>query len=75
MKNNRLTNEELTKLRMAADRIRELASLEKASFSISEAKDKEIKEAIKPYMMWFENLADNIDRLLDGKNPDYLYFR
>lgn len=75
MKNNRLTNEELTKLRMAADRIRELASLERASFSINEAKDKEIKNEIQPYMMWFKSLACSIDDLLDGKNPDYLYFR
>jgi len=75
MKNNRLTNGDLAKLRMAAERIRLLASLEQASFSVDEKKDAEIKEEIRPYMMWFTNIACNIDRLLDGQEVDYLYFR
>lgn len=75
MKNNRLTNEDMIKLRMACDRIRNLASLENASFSFNKEKDIEIKKAILPYMEWFNSISYSIESLLNGEDVDYLYFR
>lgn len=75
MKNQRLTKEDLSKLYMACNRIRSLASLENASFSANEEEDTEVKTAIRPYMMWFEGLANSVEDLLDGKEVDCLYFR
>ncbi len=76
MKNNRLTNEDVGKLRMACDRIRELASLEKANFSpFDEGKDIEVKKNVRPYMMWFEVVAQGIDEILDGREVPYSMFR
>lgn len=75
MKNNRLTNEDILKLRMACDRIRKLASMENASFSTNEDKDKQVKEDVKHYMEWFKCVANSVDRLLDGENVEYYCFR
>lgn len=69
MKNNRLTNEDLRKLRSGLDRIRELASLEKCTLS------QEVKEEFKLYMMWFNCVADSMGDLLDGKDVEYYRFR
>ncbi|MDW5298733.1 MAG: hypothetical protein SA378_01125 [Sedimentibacter sp.] len=66
MKNNRLTNFEIINLQDYVDRINELASLEFASFINSIEKNNEIKEIVKPYMMWFENEANKIQKIIDS---------
>lgn len=75
MKNQRLTQEDILKLEMAVDRIRELASLEKAFFSINPEKDIAVKKEIRPYMMWFELVATGIEEILKGNEPRFSYFR
>jgi hypothetical protein len=68
----RFTQKEIMQLRKAVERIRELASLERASFSINKEKDEEIKKDIRPYMMWFDSIAFGLEKVLDG-NGDDLY--
>ena len=55
-----MTNMEKIALKSCADRLEALASLENAGFSFNKEDDKRIKDAIKPYMMWFEIVAENI---------------
>lgn len=64
MKNNRLTNAEIHVLSECVERIRELASMENASFSGNEEEDKKIKESVRPYMLWFTNVASKIELIL-----------
>lgn len=55
-------------LKCLSERIVSLASLENAGFTINNPeKDKEIKEAIKPYMTWFESCAFVLDDLATGR--------
>ena len=75
MKNNRLTNEDLTKLRMACERIRGLASLGNASFSSNKEKDESIKNDIMPYMQWFNAISYSIEDVLNGKETEFYQFR
>jgi hypothetical protein len=74
MKNNRLTKEDVLKLRMACDRIRSLASLENAFFSMDSGEDAQVKDLIRPYMTWFECVAEGIGDILDGKEVVPYYF-
>jgi hypothetical protein len=75
VKNNRLTNEDLTKLRMACDRIRSLASLENASFTHNKDQDEMIKTAIMPYMQWFNAISYSIEDVLNGKETEFYQFK
>jgi DTW domain-containing protein YfiP len=65
MKNNRLTNDELRRLRATAEEIKRLCTLETASFSIDETEDKRIKQAIKPWLIWFDIEANTINRIIE----------
>ena len=58
-----MTKQELTVLKNCSERIKELASLEHASFNIDKEKDKAVKDTIRPYMMWFELVAIYLDDL------------
>lgn len=60
-----MTNLEKATLQTLAERIHSLASLENASFNMNEEKDKEIKKAIKPYMMWFESVAFDLEKIVE----------
>ncbi len=56
---------EKQQIKAQIDRIRHLASLESASFSMEEEKDEEIKNTIKPYMSWFLIVARQLEELLN----------
>jgi len=53
-----LSTKEKQAINMMAARIDELASLENAIFDIDTEKSDFIKSKIKPYMTWFECVAD-----------------
>ena len=56
-----MTNLEKVALESCANRLESLASLENANFSpFNKEEDEKIKKAIKPYMIWFECVAENI---------------
>lgn len=58
-------------LQTLSNRLQKLASLENASFNMDKEKDEQIKKAIKPYMMWFESVAFDLEKvveLADDKN-------
>lgn len=63
-----MTNLEKETLQTLADRINQLASLERASFNINKEKDEEIKKTIKPYMMWFECVANDLEKVISLAN-------
>ena len=66
-----MTNLEKETLQILSSRLKQLASLERASFHMNEKTDEEIKKAITPYMMWFESVALNLDKVIeiaDNKN-------
>lgn len=56
-------------------RINQLASLERASFDIDKEKDEYIKKKIKPYMMWFEIVAMNMQELIDLQDEKDSYHK
>lgn len=60
-----MTNLEKEALLSCAKRLNKLASLENASFHINPEEDERIKRAIKPYMMWFESVAMNIESIVE----------
>ena len=60
-----MTNLEKQTLSVLAKRINELANLENASFHINKEEDERIKRAIKPYMMWFESVAMDIEKVIE----------
>ena len=60
-----MTNLEKATLQTLADRIKSLASLENASFHADKEKDKQIKREITPYMMWFESVAFDIEKVIE----------
>jgi hypothetical protein len=64
MKNNRLTNMEIFQIKESAEEIKRLCKLETASFSPDKEKDEEIKNAIKPWLMWFEIEAQKINSII-----------
>lgn len=60
-----MTNLEKEALKSCADRIKLLASLERAKFNGNDEKDAEIKKAIKPYMMWFESVSYSLEKIIE----------
>lgn len=60
-----MTNLEKEALQVLAKRIHSLASLENASFNINKEKDEQIKKAISPYMMWFESVAFDLEKIIE----------
>lgn len=60
-----MTNLEKEVLQVLAKRIHSLASLENASFNINKEKDEQIKNAISPYMMWFESVAFDLEKIVE----------
>lgn len=60
-----MTNLEKEVLQTLSNRIKQLASLERANFHMNSEKDEEIKRAIKPYMMWFESVAYDIEKVVE----------
>ena len=60
-----MTNLEKEALLSCVKRINNLSSLENASFHINPEEDERIKRAIKPYMMWFESVAMNIESIVE----------
>lgn len=65
-----MTKAEITALKNIAHNIRYFASLEHASFSSNEEEDAKIKEKIKPYMMWLELRAIEVDDVIKSQNMD-----
>ena len=63
-----MTNNERAAILAAAKRINELASLERACFGMTEEKDKAIKNGVRPYMMWFEIVAMQLEDLAAAEN-------
>lgn len=63
-----MTNLEKEVLQTLSNRIKQLASLERASFHMSGKTDEEIKKAITPYMMWFESVAFDIEKVVELAN-------
>ena len=63
-----MTKAEIIALKNIAHNIRHFASLEHASFSSNEEEDAKNKEKIKPYMMWLELRAIEIDDVLDAQS-------
>ena len=63
-----MTNKERAAIQAAAKQIRELASLERASFGMTEEKDTAIKNGVRPYMMWFEIVAMQLEDLAAAEN-------
>ena len=60
-----MTNLEKQALLTCVERLNKLASLENAGFHMDKEKDEYIKRAIKPYMMWFESVAMNIEKIVE----------
>ena len=58
-----------------AKRINQLASLERAGFDTDKEKDEYIKKKIKPYMMWFEIVADELQELIDLQEKKDSYYK
>jgi hypothetical protein len=69
-----MTNLEKEVLQVLANRINKLASLENASFNMDEEKDKQVKKTISPYMMWFEAVAFDIEKIIElsGQKNDFI---
>ncbi|MEA4941895.1 MAG: hypothetical protein VB094_05050 [Oscillibacter sp.] len=63
-----MTSKEKDALKQVSAYIKRLAGMEKASFSMSEEKDKSIKSEVRPYMMWFECAANHIDSLAEAQD-------
>ena len=61
-----MTKQERAAIRAAAKRLQELASLERASFAMTEEKDKATKDSIRPYMMWFDIVAMHLEDLAEA---------
>ena len=60
-----MTKLEQQTLKVLANSLKQLASLERANFSMNEEKDKEIKKAIKSYMTWFEGIAYDLEKVVE----------
>ena len=60
-----MTNLEKQALLSCVKRLNSLASLERANFNSNKEKDEQIKKVIKPYMMWFECVAMNIEKIVE----------
>lgn len=60
-----MTNLEKEALLSCAKRLNKLASLENAGFHVDKEKDAQVKRAIAPYMMWFESVAMDIEKIVE----------
>ena len=60
-----MTKTEKLALQTLAKRIHSLASLENASFHIDKEKDEQTKKIISPYMMWFESVAFDLEKIVE----------
>ena len=63
-----MTKAEKEAIIVAAERIKHLASLENARFDIDDKRDKFIKDEVSSYMVWFENVADCLEKLAHAEN-------
>ena len=63
-----MTKSERAAILAAVKRINELASMENACFGMTEEKDKAIKNGVRPYMMWFEIVAMQLEDLAAAEN-------
>ena len=63
-----MTNLEKEALDTLANRIEHLASLENARFSFDKEEDEKIKKKIKPYMQWFNAVANDIRDVVEISN-------
>lgn len=63
-----MTKNERAAILAAANRIKELASLETAGFGMTAEADKTIKDGVRPYMMWFEIVAMHLEDLATAEN-------
>ena len=52
----------------AAKRIRELASMKNARFAMTDEKDQTIKNGVRPYMGWFELVAEKLETLVSAES-------
>lgn len=68
MKNNRLTNKEIETIRESAQRISELASLQNTSFSNDPNEDRQIKDAIRLWLQWFNSPVNIIEEILNSND-------
>lgn len=60
-----MTNTEKLALKTLVNRLHSLASLENASFTVDKEKDEQIKKTISPYMMWFESVAFDLEKIVE----------
>ena len=68
-----MTKLEKEALLTLANRLKDLASLERAGFSFDKDEDEKIKKAIKCYMHWFEGVAFEIEKIVELEDkPHYL---
>ena len=63
-----MTRSERAAILAAANKIKELATMERACFGINAEKDKTIKDGVRPYMMWFEIVAMHLEDLAEAEN-------
>jgi hypothetical protein len=63
-----MTKNERAAILAAANRIKELASLENACFGITPETDKIIKDGVNPYMIWFDIVAMHLEELATAEN-------
>lgn len=60
-----MTKLEKEVLQTLSNRLKQLVSLERASFHMNNEKDEEIKKAVTPYMMWFESVAFDLEKVIE----------
>lgn len=60
-----MTKLEKEVLQTLSNRLKQLASLERASFHMNNDKDEEVKKAVTPYMMWFESVAYDLEKVIE----------
>ena len=63
-----MTSKEKEAIKYATKRIKSLASLENAGFGFDKEKDAETKQTIRPYMMWFEIVANYLEALANAED-------
>lgn len=63
-----MTNGEKQAILTAAQRINALASLENAGFDFDKSHNEYIKDKIRPYMSWFELVAEYLEELANAEN-------
>lgn len=67
-----MTKNERAAILAAANKIKELASMENACFGMTAEKDKTIKDGVRPYMMWFELVAMHLEDMAAADNKNDL---